>query len=331
MKKVFSIDFQLHKVTGIEKVMMDIHNSVKGEYAAKIVGNLPYSRIKKDHGISKEDYLRIRNPFIFHNSIVFVHDRRLLLPLWILNTFFFQRIQIVYIHHNVLVGNKILTLFPKNVVAISDSGIRNLIDYFGIEKERITKIHNCVVDQKPDEHKVCDGSEISVLYPARINRVKRQMEIVEKLRGKIDKRVKIYFAGEGPLLDVLRESLKFDEQFFALGYRDDVLKLLQACDYMMLFSTQEGLPITLIEATMCGTPIICNSVGGNEEIALKGENAFVAPSPDDYDWLVNTLNGLPDVSKDKYKAMSKASRMVYEKNYTFDSFQKKYLELLKSL
>lgn len=29
----------------------------------------------------------------------------------------------------------------------------------------------------------------------------------------------------------------------------------------MLFSTTEGLPITLIEASMCGCPIICNDVG----------------------------------------------------------------------
>lgn len=331
MKKVFSLDFQLQKVTGIEKVMLDIHHAVKNDYEARIVGNLQYQSINKDHGISKEEYLKFRNPFMFYNSIVFVHDRRFLLPLWILNTFFFQRIHIVYVHHNVLVGNKLLTVFPKNVVAISDSGIRNLIDYFGVEKNNITKIHNCVVDQKPDEHKVCEGSEISVLYPARINRVKRQVEIVEKLKGKIDKRVKIYFAGEGPLLDELQESTKFDEQFVTLGYRADVLKLMQKCDYMMLFSTQEGLPITLIEATMCGTPIVCNGVGGNEEIAINGENAFVAPTPDDYDWLVNTLNSLPNVSNDEYKRMCSRSREVYRDNYTYDLFKQKYLELLNTI
>ena len=80
-------------------------------------------------------------------------------------------------------------------------------------------------------------------------------------------------------------------------------------NYMMLFSTTEGLPITLIEASMCGCPIICNDVGGNLEIAHDGENAFIANS---WNELVCVLNSLLDIPKDDYMAMcAKSEKFIF--------------------
>lgn len=99
-----------------------------------------------------------------------------------------------------------------------------------------------------------------------------------------------------------------------MGFRNDVLDLLQKSNYMMLFSTTEGLPITLIEASMCGCPIICNDVGGNLEIAHDGENAFIANS---WNELVCVLNSLLDIPKDDYMAMCAKSREIYLSRFTF--------------
>lgn len=331
MRKVFSLDTQLYKVTGVEKVMLDIHHALQEDYDAKIVGDIPYTRVNKDHHISEKEYMKFRNPFMFHKSIVIVHERKLLFPLWILNYFFFQNIKIVYIHHSILTGHKLFTILPKNIVAISDSGIQNLVDYFHADKKCIIKIHNCVDDIHPGAHKLCDKRGIKILYPARINSFKRQNEIVSHLQGRIDDRIQILFAGDGPLLEELQKCTRNNKQFLSLGYRDDVIDLMKECDYMMLFSSQEGLPISLIEATMCGLPIICNSVGGNSEIAFNGDNAFVSPLPDDYDWLVKTLNGLLDITDTQYIKMSQASRRVYEENFLFINFKENYLKLLSNL
>lgn len=40
-RKIFSIDTQLYKVTGVEKVLLDIHHAVRNDYEAKIVGTIP--------------------------------------------------------------------------------------------------------------------------------------------------------------------------------------------------------------------------------------------------------------------------------------------------
>ena len=328
MKKIFSVNTELDKVTGVQKVLMDIHHAIQSDYDARIAGTKPYKQVNKAHGIKREEYIQWKNPFIFHNSIVIVHERKLLLLFWILNTFLYQKIKIVYIHHSLFYNHKLTTILPRTIVSISDRVTENLISFFGAKKEYIHKICNCVQDINPEPHKSCSSDKIRILYPARINNGKRQIEICQRLQGKIDSKIEILFVGTGPLYEEFKNTIKDNEQFKILGFRNDVYRLLQECDYMMLFSTHEGLPITLIEAAMCGTPIICNDVGGNCEIAHNKENAFVV---NEWEELITTLNNLPNVAADTYKTMSKNSRYIYEKNFTFDKFKQSYLQLLKQV
>lgn len=315
-------------MTGVQKVLMDIHHAVKGEYRAQIVGTVPYEQIHETHGIGRDEYIRFRNPFMFYNSIVVVHERKLLLLFWLLNHVLFQRIKLVYVHHNVFFSHKRLSIMPKTVVAISDEGIDNLKNYFHVPSENIHKIYNCVVDIHPRPRSYNKKENITLLYPARINNVKRQIEVYRNLKDKLDSRVRILFAGEGPNYASLKEETSNDERFVCLGFRDDITDLLQNCDYMMLFSSQEGLPITLIEAAMCSTPIVCNNVGGNCEIAYDGQNAFIVNS---WNELAKQLNSLFDVTPTSYLRMAENSRRIYLENFIFEKFRSNYLALVSAL
>lgn len=326
-RKVFSIDTQLYKVTGVEKVMLDIHHAVKNDYVARIVGTIPYKNVNKNHHIACDEYIKFRNPFMFHNSIVIVHERRLLLLFWMLNVFFFQKIKLVYVHHNLFYNHVRTTILPRTIVAIADKGIENLVTVFKAPAENIQKIYNCVQDEYSGPHRI-NGNNIILLLPGRINSQKQQIEIVKHLKGRLDKHVKILFAGDGPNLNELSELCKAEPQFETLGFRSDVRQLMQKCDYVFLYSVHEGLPITLIEATMLGVPIICSSVGGNPEICHDGKNGWVI---NDWDSLIRTLNSLPNVSTENYRRMCDESRRIYEENFTFERFKKNYLKLLNTL
>ena len=326
MKKVFSIDFQLYKVTGV--VMLDIHHAVQDEYEAKIVGNIPYAKLRPEHNINTDDYIQFKSWFMFRNSIVIVHERRLLLFFWILNHLFFQNIKIVYVHHNIFHNHRLTTLLPKTIVAIADKGIENLTQFFGAPASNIHKIYNCVVDEYRGPHSPADRSMVTLLLPGRVNEQKHQVEIVRQLDGKLDSRIKILFAGDGPQLEDLKNVCEDKDNFEVLGFRDDVKDLLRRTDYMFLFSVHEGLPITLIEATMIGMPIVCNDVGGNSEICHNGKNGWVLSN---WDELVNVLNNLPNVTNEEYMRMCEESRAIYNSNFTFDAFKKNYLSLLSSL
>ena len=328
MRRVFSIDFQLYKVTGVEKVMLDIHHAVQDVYDAKIVGNLPYGKVRPEHNIQGTEYVQFRNLFMFRNSIVMVHERKLLILFWLLNHVFFQNIIIVYVHHNLFHDHKLSTILPKTIVAIANRGIENLTQFFGAPLCNIHKIYNCVVDEYKEPHRLMGREQITLLLPGRINEQKQQLEIVRQLAGKIDPRLKIAFVGDGPQLDKLREECRGKEKFEVLGFRNDVKELMRNSDYVLLYSAHEGLPITLIEATMMGMPIVCSDVGGNSEICHNGENGWVL---NDWDELIETLNNLPNVTDEQYASMCQRSREIYCKNFTFEIFKQKYLNLLASL
>ena len=328
MMTVYSINSQLYKVTGVEKVMMDVHRALSDTYDCKIVGTIDYDQVRSDHHIKKEEYIKWRNPFMFHNDIVIVHERKLLLILWFLNTFFFQNIKIVYVHHSLFYSHKRTTILPKTIVAIADKGIENLTQYFDAPIQNIHKIHNCVKDSWSSPHPPVHRDKITLMLPGRINSYKQQFEIVRQLKGKLDDRIVIRFAGDGDRLEDLRELCKDDSHFEVMGYRNDVLDILKQTDYMFLFSTQEGLSITLIEATMTGMPIVCNNVGGNPEICHDGKNGWVLH---DWDELVKTLNNLPNVTDEQYAKMCEESRKIYESNFTFEIFKKQYTDLISKL
>lgn len=329
-RKVFSFNSELYKVTGIQKVVMDIHHAISDTYDAKIVGTISYNCIHKDLVINRNEYVRFVNPFMFYGSIVILHERKFLLLFWLLNHLLFQNIRLVYIHHNVFYNHKTLSIMPNTVVAISNEGVNNLNTYFKVPIKNIHKIYNCVNDVNPPMHKPYVKNSIKILYPARINEIKRQLEVVKRLKGNLSKEIEIWFAGEGPLSANLKEEMSNDSNFKYLGYRSDIYKLLSDCDYMMLFSKQEGLPITLIEASMMGLPILCNNVGGNSEIVTNNQNGFIF-NINDWESLINQINELKNISPDDYQKMCNQSRLVYENNFTFNKFKQNYLKLFQSL
>ena len=100
-RKVFSFNSELYKVTGVQKVLMDIHHAVKEDYDAIIVGTVSYGMVDKSHQIFEDEYKQFKNPFMFYDSIVVLHERKFLLLFWILNHIFFQHIKLVYVHHNI--------------------------------------------------------------------------------------------------------------------------------------------------------------------------------------------------------------------------------------
>lgn len=326
MRHFYQLNSELFKVTGIQRVLMDIHEALRGE-GARIVGTVPYNKVNPDLHIRESDYMQMKGYRMFRNAVVIIHERRYLPIFWFLNKVLRYNVKVIYVHHNELYGQKLLSRFPDHVVAISDAGIRNLVEYFGVPRKHITKIHNCV--RQPDgfslKRKEFDPDHITILYPARINTVKQQVEIVRRLKGKLDSRIRILFAGIGPAYEELKTVCAGSGQFVALGFRDDVMELMQKVDFMMLFSKHEGLPISLIEATMTGTPIICNDVGGNTEIAIDNKNAIVI---NDWENLTMRLNSLLLLSKAEYKNLSQNCLKTYENKFTFSRFKKDYINII---
>lgn len=86
-------------------------------------------------------------------------------------------------------------------------------------------------------------------------------------------------AGDGPARrDVQRRAeTTAAERVFFLGSVEDPRPVYAAADCVVLPSQTEGLPATLIEAGLCGLPVVASDVGGVGEIVTSDTGALVPP------------------------------------------------------
>jgi glycosyltransferase involved in cell wall biosynthesis len=90
-------------------------------------------------------------------------------------------------------------------------------------------------------------------------------------------------AGGGPLratLERLARELDIASHTRFLGERKDAGALLEACDFLVLPSRQEGLSNVLLESMALDRAVVASDVPGNREVVTDGVNGLVYPSGD---------------------------------------------------
>ena len=89
--------------------------------------------------------------------------------------------------------------------------------------------------------------------------------------------------GDGPesaALAAQRARLGLQDDVHLLGERADAARLMQAADFLVLCSKQEGLSNAIIEAMLAGCPVVATAVGGNVELLEQGRTGLLV-LPDD--------------------------------------------------
>lgn len=86
-------------------------------------------------------------------------------------------------------------------------------------------------------------------------------------------------AGEGELFESTKAAgAHFGDSVRFLGWRSDLAVLFAASDVAVLSSDNEGMPVTLIEASMAGVPCVTTDVGSAREVVLDNKTGFVVPT-----------------------------------------------------
>jgi glycosyltransferase involved in cell wall biosynthesis len=94
-----------------------------------------------------------------------------------------------------------------------------------------------------------------------------------------DRPWELSFYGEGPDQDQLQQFasvLDLENRVFFRGYVREVEQIWRTNDVLLLPSVGEGMSLAMIEAMMCGRPVVANSVGGVSECLVDGKSGYVS-------------------------------------------------------
>lgn len=98
----------------------------------------------------------------------------------------------------------------------------------------------------------------------------------------LDRPIHVSFFGEGPHEQMLRRLVQnygLQEKVSFRGHVSDVAQIWRENHALVLPSRYEGLPLAVVEALLCGRPVIVTDVAGNAEVVEDGVTGFVAESP----------------------------------------------------
>jgi len=110
-----------------------------------------------------------------------------------------------------------------------------------------------------------------------------------------------------------------------LGFRQDTPELLRAADVVLLPSTNEGLPLVILEAQAAGVPVIAAPTAGIPEIIEDGKTGFLVEADDavGYAARIELLMGQPDT----YGSIVRDAMQRCRSDYSWDAFQRRMDEL----
>lgn len=215
----------------------------------------------------------------------------------------------------------------KYVFTISQFNKAYLIDRFHLQENKIKVIYCGIIFKdyqgisfKPQNS---DG-RVLLLTVARLQPVKGHkylLHALSLLREKINFKFDLFLAGDGSEMDFLKDltaKLNLANMVHFLGNQSQsqVCDLLQKCDYFVLSSISEGLPIVLLEAMASSRLVIAPNVNGVPELVIDNETGLLF-EPENIDSLAFAIERAVTDST-KYSSMIMAARSKVVNQFSKD-------------
>ncbi len=180
------------------------------------------------------------------------------------------------------------------VISNADACAAAAAEHAGIARERLDVIPNGVAFPPPlpsplrailREGIACPAGRSLGFFVGRLVPVKNLACLIRAMaRLPRTQRPWVAIAGDGPLrgeLEAMVAAADLGTDIRFLGERADATVLVQAADFLVLPSLQEGMSNALLEAMAACCPVIASAVGGNAELVEHGVNGLLFPNDDD--------------------------------------------------
>ena len=119
---------------------------------------------------------------------------------------------------------------------------------------------------------------------------------------------------------VKKEHLESNVQF--IGYTTHLEQYLQICDLEVACSYREGLPLNILEAMLCGKPVVASHNRGHNELVKEGVNGYLV-NPDDVDGFAEKICRVLSSEENNKDSIVKSTK-YYRDKYVLKELQEIY-------
>lgn len=245
--------------------------------------------------------------------------------------------------HNTFYDKRLLTRFAyKNthIIAVGKKVKQNLIDYFELPEKQISVIYNAVkpFDKNIDVLDVLKNEKqqgnVVIGNIGRLAPQKGMEYFIEAAKFVLKKlpNARFFIVGDGPLKDKLQQMIRqyhLEKFVHMLGYRSDIQNVMSQCDFIVLSSLWEGLPLTPIEAFSVSKTLVATSVDGTPEIVKNNINGLLV-EPKNVEQLADKICYLIE-NKDYRKKLELSAKSTFDEQFSFAKLKENYIQYYNSM
>jgi len=181
--------------------------------------------------------------------------------------------------------------FTNRIITVSGPDIQKGLAHGIGKEEKFTLIYNGIdlekFRQPVDEKQMREDLGLDrhcklVGMIGRLDQQKNPLDFIHAaaIVAKSYAKVQFLMVGDGslrPECERLIDELNLKENFFLVGFRNDVAKILPILTITAMSSLWEGLPIVFLEAMSAGKPIVANDIDGAKDVVMNGKTGFLVP------------------------------------------------------
>lgn len=167
-----------------------------------------------------------------------------------------------------------------------------------------------------------------VLSVGELNQNKNQEVIVRAIAKMNNSKIHYFIAGKGEKADYLQELAKqLGVNLHLLGYRTDIVELLNTADVYAFPSYREGLSVALMEAMAAGLPCVVSKIRGNVDLIENGVGGYLS-QPSDIEGFMLAMNELVSQknNRNQYSDNNKKTVKNFDTEYVVNRVRKIYFD-----
>ena len=233
---------------------------------------------------------------------------------------------------------KFQALITHRMIAIGNSVMKDLVDAgIGTESkyEVIFPGLQPLKESSKEAAKKSLGLESNntyLVFVGRLTQIKRPDRLLEIARylNANHPDSQILIAGAGELLDPIKSKSEAEGlPMTFLGWRNDIDSILSAADIAILCSDNEGIPLTLIQASQAGLPIVSTDVGSVSDIVIDDVTGYLTDvSSEGLIQGISTLLENPELRHAFGKAGQERAREFFSSRAMVERHQRLYSQSL---